>query len=315
MDLRQLTTFLEVAETGSLRRAAVRLRVVETALSRQMRLLEAEFGTQLFRRHGRGLALTESGVLLRDRAAPLLAGLAQLKAELSGQAPLRGRVTIGLPWLLLERLSEALAQRFIPAHPEVSIRFIAGFADQMRELLLAGQVDLGLLFDPAPSRALALEPLLAEDVVLIGPAGAGYRADRPVPFRHLATVPLAMPNAQNPFRQRVEALAAARGLGLDIRFEVEATAPQKVLVVQGVAQMLGSRQAVRTELAAGTLCAAPLRPALRRTLSMATHRDRPVGLVARRLADAVRAEAASWVACGDFASPPATRDAGAGRAA
>ncbi len=307
MDLRQLTTFLEVAETGSLRRAATRLRVVETALSRQMRLLEAEFGVALFRRHGRGLALTEAGHTLRDRATPLLAGLAQLKAELSGQAPLRGRVTIGLPWLLLERLSAALAQGFIPAHPEVNIRFVAGFADQVRELLLAGQVDLGLLFDPTPSRALALEPLLAEEMVLIGPAGAGYQLDRPVPFRHLASVPLVMPNPRNPFRQRVEALAAARGLALDVRFEVEATAPQKVLAVQGVAQMLGSRQAVRAELAAGTLGAAPLRPALRRTLALATHRDRPAGLVARRLAETLRAEAAAWVAAGDFLPAPGVR--------
>jgi LysR family nitrogen assimilation transcriptional regulator len=313
MDLRQLTTFLEVAETGSLRRAALRLRVVETALSRQMRLLEAEFGVALFRRHGRGLALTEAGQRLRERAAPLVVGLAQLKAEIGIGAPLRGRVSIGLPWLLLEMLSEALARGFIPAHPEVNLRFVGGFADQTRELLLASQLDLALMFDPAPARGLLMQPLLAEDMVLIAAPEAGYALDRPVPFRRLGAVPLVLPSPANPFRQRVEALAAARGLVLDVRFEVEATAPQKALAAQGVAQMLGSRQAVREELASGRLSAAPVRPMLRRTLCLARPRNRPAGLATERLADAICTVAAGWVAEGAF-EPVAGGPQGAGAA-
>ena len=304
MDLRQLTTFLEVAEQGSLRQAAVRLRVVETALSRQMRLLEAEFGTALFRRHGRGLALTEAGQTLRDRAAPLLAGLAQLRADMRGQGgQVSGRVTIGLPWLLLPRLSAALARGFIPAHPAVNIRFASGFADHMRDALLAGEANLALLFDPAPSRALELAPLLREEMVLVAAPAVGYRAERAVPFRRLAEVPLVLPGPKNPFRQRLEALATARGLPLDVRFEVDALAPQKALVAEGVAQMIASPQAVREEVAAGRLCAAPLRsPTLGRTLYLALPKDRPATLATQRLAAAVRQEVAAWVAAGDFAA-------------
>ena len=60
MDLRQLRSFREIAETGSLSRAADRLRIAQPALSRQIRLLEAEAGLPLFTRHGRGMALTEA---------------------------------------------------------------------------------------------------------------------------------------------------------------------------------------------------------------------------------------------------------------
>jgi len=302
MDLRQLTTFLEVAELGSLRQAALRLRVVETALSRQIRLLEQEFDTALFRRHGRGLALTEAGQALRERAAPLVAGFAQLRADMLGRGgAITGRVTIGLPWLLLERLSAALARGFIPAHPGVNIRFVGGFADHVRDLLLAGEADLALLFDPAPTRALSLAPLLREEMVLVGPAAAGYRPGARIPFRHLGEVPLVLPSPKNPFRQRLEALAAARGIVLDVRFEVEALAPQKALVMEGVARMLASPQAVREEVASGRLCAAPLRaPGITRTLFLALPKARPPSLATQRLAEAARTEVAAWVRDGEF---------------
>lgn len=292
MDLRQLSTFLEVAEQGSLRRASARLRVAETALSRQMRLLEEEFGVTLFRRHGRGLALTPDGEAMRERLVPLLNGLGQLKTDMmSRRGEISGRVTIGVPWLLLEKLSAGLARGFIRRHPGVSIRFIGGFADHLRDALLGGEADLALIFDPLPSAAMSLRPLFSEQMLLIASPGAGYRMDRPVPFRRIGEVPLVMSSPRNPFRQRVEALAAERDIALQVRFEAEALAPQKALALEGVAEMLGSAEAVRRELEEGALCAALLvDPAVTRTLYLAEPRDRSVSVASQALAQAVIAE-------------------------
>ena len=60
MDLRQLRTFLQVAETGSITKASERLRIAQPALSRQIYALEHELETPLFLRHGRGMNLTVS---------------------------------------------------------------------------------------------------------------------------------------------------------------------------------------------------------------------------------------------------------------
>lgn len=292
MDLRQLSTFVEVAEQGSLRRASARLRVAETALSRQMRLLEAEFGVTLFRRHGRGLALTPDGEAMRERLVPLLNGLMQLKTDmLSRRGEISGRVTIGVPWVLLERLSAGLARRFIRHHPGVSIRFIGGFADYLRDALLGGEADVALMFDPTPSAAIALRPLFSDRVMLIAAPAAGYRADQPIPFRRLGEVALVLPSSRNPFRQRVEALAAERDIALQVRFEAEALAPQKALALAGVAEMLGAAEAVQRELDEGALCAGPLvDPVVQRMLYLAEPRDRAVSVAARSLAEAVIAE-------------------------
>ncbi|WP_027285568.1 LysR family transcriptional regulator [Rubritepida flocculans] len=289
MDLRQISTFLEVAEQGSLRAASARLRVAETALSRQVRLLEQEFGVALFRRHGRGLALTAEGRAFRDRLLPLVSGLAQLRTDmLSQRGEISGQVAIGVPWVLLERLSAALARGFIRRHPAVTIRFIGGFADHLREALLRGEADLALMFDPAPSAALALSPLFTERMLLAAAPAAGYRLDRPVPFARVADAPLVLPGPRNPFRRRIEALAAERGLPLSVRFEAEALAPQKALALEGVAQMLASREAVRRELAEGRLCAAPIEdPTILRTLYLGLPQERPTSRAAAQLARAV----------------------------
>jgi len=303
MDLRQLRTFITVAEQGGLRQAALRLRIAETALGRQMRLLEGELGLPLFRRHGRGLALTEGGQALRERAAVLLQGFESLRDEMRGlKGEVSGAVSIGLPWLFLERLSTGLAKRFIPAHPAVGIRFIGGFADHLQDALLAGEADLALIFDPSPAGAIRLTPLLREEMYLVAHAAAGYRPEEPQPFRRLVDAPLVLPGPRNPFRQRLEALALRHGVALDVRFEVETLAPQKALVMGGVAQMLASSMAVSAEVAAGLLCKTRLadEPIIR-TLYLAEPRAGARSLAAARMAEAVRGEVAGWSMGSGFA--------------
>src|SRR5687767_12483832 len=97
MELRQLRTFLVVAETGSLSRAAGRLRIAQPALSRQIRMLEEEVGTELFQRHARGMALSEAGEVLIAHARGALRELDQAKSDLSALAgQVSGKVAIGL---------------------------------------------------------------------------------------------------------------------------------------------------------------------------------------------------------------------------
>ncbi len=73
MDLRRLRYFVAVAEEGSVGRAAVRLRMAQPPLSVQIRKLESEVGTSLFRRDTRGMELTAAGRALLSRAREALA--------------------------------------------------------------------------------------------------------------------------------------------------------------------------------------------------------------------------------------------------
>jgi LysR family transcriptional regulator, nitrogen assimilation regulatory protein len=302
MDLRQLQTLLVVGQVGSLRKAALRLRTAETALSRQIRLLEQELGTPLFARHGRGLAPTEAGRHLMQRAQPILAALDQLKSDmLARREAVSGKVAIGIPWLLLDALSERLATGFIPQHPAVTIRLVGGVSHHLRRTLAAGDLDLALYFDPPSDGEARGTPLFSERLLLVGDRACGYRLDRPVPFRHLASVPLALPEAGDSFREHVAALARARGLALDVRFEVGALQPLKALAANGLAQVFASLHAVRGDLEAGRLSAAPVAdPPVTRTLVFDMPRGRSASPAAQRLAQAVRREVAALVADGSF---------------
>jgi LysR family transcriptional regulator, nitrogen assimilation regulatory protein len=309
MDLRQLQTLLMVGQVGSLRRAALRLRVAETALSRQIRLLEQELGTPLFERHGRGLAPTEAGRHLMQRAQPILTALDQIKADmLARHDAVAGKVAIGIPWLLLDALSERLATDFIPQHPAVSIRLVGGVSNHLRRTLAAGELDLALFFDPSVDGETTGTPLFSERLLLVGDRASGYRLDRPLPFRHLASVPLALPDAGDSFRQRIDAIARERNVLLDIRFEVAALQPLRALAANGLAQVFASLHAVRRELDAGRLSAAPIvDPPVTRTLRLDMPRGRTASPATQRLAQFARREIAALVADGSFLIATATR--------
>jgi len=302
VDLRQLQTLLVVAEVGSLKKAALRLRIVETALSRQIRLLEEELHTPLFQRHGRGLTPTEAGRHLIERTKPILAALDQLKTEMTASGkPIAGKVSIGIPWLLLDVLSARLAVGFMPQYPAVNIRWVGGISTQLRRMLQAGEVDAALYFDSDRGREPSHKPLFSERLLLVGDRSCGYRLDRPLPFSHLANVPLALPEIDEVFRQHVEMLAKQSGIVLDVRFEVGAIQAQKTLAANGLAQAFASLHAVRADLESGLLTAAPIdKPAIVRTLMLGLARDRVASPAVRRLAEVVEDEIAALAAAGSF---------------
>jgi DNA-binding transcriptional LysR family regulator len=275
---------------------------VETALSRQIRLLEIELGTKLFERHGRGLTPTEAGQRLVNRTRPILEELDRVKAEmLAAHEVVAGKVSIGIPWLLLETLSSRLATGFVPRHPAVGIRFVPALSSELQRMLLAGDVDIALSFDLPHTQELVVESLFSEQMLVVGDRACGYRLDRPVPFAHLARVPLALPAPGEWFRQKLDALARDKGVTLNVRFEVSALQPIKALAANGLANAFASLHAVRAELESGQLTAAPVTgPAITRTLRLGQLRERPLSTAVQRLAKVVREEVAILVSDGSF---------------
>ena len=302
MDLRQLETVLVVAQLGSLTKAALRLGIVETALSRQIRLLETELETSLFQRHGRGMIPTEAGRYLITRVRPIIDSLKQLKPELRfRQNVVLGKVSIGIPWLLFDTLSARLATDFIVNHSEVSIHFVGGVTNRLRQMLLESDLDLALLFDNRPMSEMELTPLFSERLLLIGNLASGYRMDKAVPFNHLAKVPLALPDIEEPFRKLIDALADEHGVKLNVRYEVAVQKSLLALAAQGSAQCLASLYAVRADVELGLLTAAPVeRPAIVRTLMLAMSNVRPRSIALKRVALTVREVIAGLVANGSF---------------
>ena len=86
MDIRQLGYFVQIATLGGFNRAATRLYIAQSALSRQVKLLEEELGVELFIRKPLGIELTAAGKLLLDRSAALLQHFKQVQEEVIAES-------------------------------------------------------------------------------------------------------------------------------------------------------------------------------------------------------------------------------------
>ncbi len=121
MELRQLRYFVAVARHGGFTSAADELWLTQSALSQQVRRLEAELGVALLRRTSRGVEPTPAGEDLLVRAEAILAEVGRAKAELDRHASgARGRVRIAATTGDAVTLPAALAA-FHRAHPELQI--------------------------------------------------------------------------------------------------------------------------------------------------------------------------------------------------
>ena len=149
MELRVLRYFLVVAREENITRAAQLLHITQPTLSRQLIQLEEELGVTLFKRSKYRIVLTDDGMLLRRRAQEIvdLAEKTQMEFERHEES-LSGEISIGCGETnSMSFLSERIAT-FRRAHPLVSFNIYSATADDIKDRLEKGLLDLGLLAEP-----------------------------------------------------------------------------------------------------------------------------------------------------------------------
>lgn len=286
MDVSQLRTLIHVAELGSLSRAADRLGIAQPALSRQMRLLEDELGARLFDRHGRGMVPTEAGLRVLDHASRIMAEMDAIRSAANPDgASLRGMVTIGTTPTVATIVPVPLAERVRERHPELGLRFASAFSGHLLDWVQRGEADLVVSYDPQPLRSLRIEPLMVEELVLVGPPGWGLALDKPVPFRRLAERPLVLPSAGHGLRTLIDDCARTAGIALEAGIEANSFETMVDLVAGGFGATVLPLGPVRRAVETGRLGAAPLvDPVPTRTLVLVQAADRPTTPAARFVA-------------------------------
>jgi DNA-binding transcriptional LysR family regulator len=144
VDLRQLEYFAAVARHRHFTRAADELYLTQSALSQQVRRLEAELGLQLLVRGSRGVELTPAGSDLLARADAILAELARARADMDEHAGAqRGLVRVAAAAADALRLPEVLVG-FHHAHPGIRIALRHGSSREVADLVATGSADLGV---------------------------------------------------------------------------------------------------------------------------------------------------------------------------
>jgi DNA-binding transcriptional LysR family regulator len=186
MELRHLRYFVAVAEEHSFTRAAERLGIKQPPLSLQIRQLEKELGTPLFRRLTRRVEMTGAGKLLLEEARHILARVEQTKTDVKRRA--RGET--GQIWIgsagatYFEPMVTTILREFCEQYPSVVLYAEESSTPMLIAMLHSGKIDAAFVWSPVAERDnLAIVPVAEESVSVMLPKG--HRLDR------LPAIPLA----------------------------------------------------------------------------------------------------------------------------
>lgn len=309
MDLRQLRYFTVIAAEGSLSRASTILHVSQSALSRQLQLLEEEAGLPLLHRNGHGVSLTSAGATFLVSAGEVLDSAQRALHEVQAlKATPSGKVVLGIPPMLGEHLLVPLVRRFRRDYPEVRLHIREGISGCVIEWLMTGQVDVAVVYDPPPRTTLDVEPLVSDDLFLAAAAAPGEaEVGPPIAFVEAARTPLILPTDQHGLRSIVEQAAREARISPTIALEVDGFASMLALVTGGLGTTVLPYAFARGGLDRGTLKLRPIvDPKLTGLFSVGMPTQRPVTAAMRCLIQALRKEMRRLAADGVWRSCAAT---------
>ena len=194
MDLQQLRYFVSVAEVENISLAAHSLRVAQSAVSRQIRLLEEELGTVLLQRAGRGVKLTDVGERFRHHASDLLKQADSVRADIRnrGSEP-SGVLTIGANPSFGDVVFPPLAKSYSTNFPKVRLHFVTDMTMNIQEAMRKGVLDCGIVAFPDRDPSMASEAVASESVHLVSHRKNELGWGPVCTVKQLATVPLLLP--------------------------------------------------------------------------------------------------------------------------
>ncbi|MDA0239736.1 MAG: LysR family transcriptional regulator [Proteobacteria bacterium] len=250
IDIRQLRYFVEVLEAGSLRKAADRLHIAQTALGRQVKLLEDEFGKPLLNRHPRGISPTEAGQRLEFYALELLHSVDDIHHRMAGgEETMKGKGTFGVPAAIAQFLFGAMAARLAKEQPDIEVAFVEGNAYTLWSGLETDEIDLAILIEPERQDNFDYEVLLAEQMFLISRSDDPSAPEGPLSIADVAQRPLVVYRRPTGPRKILDRAMARFNAVPNIVYEVEHPLVAVDLVTRGLAQgILSASDIVATRL-------------------------------------------------------------------
>jgi DNA-binding transcriptional LysR family regulator len=294
MDLKQLRSFVQVADLASVSKAAERLHIAQPSLSLQIKSLEAEFGVQLLTRHSKGVTPTAQGRVLADHARKILGDVDQIASLLdSTTTNPTGRVAVGIPTSACRGLSFRLIDAARSRYPGIKVHIVEAMTGGLEEWIQSGKLDVALLYNHRPYENIAWTETVVEDLLAICPPGSDIAGQKAVGFGGLARLPMTLPGRPNELRNVIEQVSAKAGIEANVAIDCDSLPGIVQLVRQGYVSIL-PEFAVQDEIARGEVVAVPIiepTPSWRLSVvrSKATYNSHSSHAVAQLMAETIRA--------------------------
>jgi DNA-binding transcriptional LysR family regulator len=254
-----LKTFLAVADTRNITRAAEQVNLAQSSVSDQIQQLEAELSAALFTRSRTGLELTAAGEMLKPYAREILGLMEEAQSAVmhaAGQASEIMRIG-ALETIASITLPQWLAA-FRNAHPNIELQLrIAGSAGLL-QLLERGEIDVAFCFDKGSLDGRFLRRVLAQEpLTLIASAQQGRALAGATDLQALAAQRFVATGVGCVHRHLLDQAMADAGIAAQVAVEVDSIRAIAQLVAAGAGLALVPRLAVADELTRGELMAIP----------------------------------------------------------
>lgn len=259
MDLRQLEMFRAVAEEGTFTRAAKRVHVTQSAISRQIKLLEEELGSVVLHRGQKKVTLTPSGELLlktvhrvQRELQETVFQIAETRSLQRGSLSLAGGMTVcmySLPPVL---------NRFRELYPAVDLSVTTAATHIVLESLRRHELDLAFLTLPIVGDDLEVRPALRDEMVVVTATGHPL-ARRAVAPQELGKHPLILYESGSNTRKMLDDFFLAEGVATRVAMETENVEIIKAMVSNGLGVSVIPFAAAASDVEAGRLSYARLK--------------------------------------------------------
>lgn len=291
MQIQEFKLFLEVAESGSFTKVAALRQTAQSHISRQISELERQCGGALFRRTGRGVALTEFGGHVAQRVRLWIKDSEVLFSDIrqTAQVPM-GEVKLAILPSAAHPLMTQVFKRLNLEYPNIKLNIREGQGGELDAMLDSGSVDMAILFRYDKPNTGDEILLSTASTYLVSSPGLSLTRGETVEFKRLEHLPLVLPRRPAHWRAILDETAKSKGFQLQAAIEADSLTLQKEVVAQNkhLYALLGPFS-VSQELRTGRLQAAKIvAPDLRRFVTLARPKQGPLTQASRIVADLVR---------------------------
>jgi len=262
MDVRQLEMFRAVVEAGSFTAAALRLHVSQSAISRQLILLEEELGTQLLERTGRGVNLTPEGHILLTAANRIWRDMQEVVAQIADTQKLqRGAISLGGGMTVCLHVLPKLLKKFHTLYKNVDLRITTGTAGELLPRLRDHEIDLLLLTLPIVGDDLEILPVMKEEMVVVTAKNHELTRTRTIEPHAVSHQPLTLFETGSNTRRVVDEYFLDQKIDVNVVMETENVEIIKAMVGNGLGVTILPYGAIAQDVRSGRFAWARMRGA------------------------------------------------------
>src|SRR5580698_5478552 len=233
MQYRHLYYFVKIVEAGSFSQAARLIHVAQPALSQQIAELEASLGIPLLQRSARGIRPTPAGQRFYEEASSILRRLVH-----SSGGDIAGQVSLGMPASLSTTLVGPFIEKCKASYPKVTLKFIDGDSEFLREEVEKNRLDLALAFEDEFFPVVLRRPLFRQNHFLISSAQTSPVIGPSIALKDVAKIPLILPANLNARRVVIDRTFAEAGLSLNLAAEAVTVSSELSAVRSGAASTI-----------------------------------------------------------------------------